>query len=132
MSENLTVIVNPDDEVKEAQLFLKEAEDIISGMKNAQINSVNDLISFVYPLMQQCVKYTHLSGSKKKQIVISAIKLLVQKSDIPDILKTNILVAVDAILSPVIDQIYSFTSKELQALEDKITGCFSNGCKCCC
>lgn len=130
MSENL-IPINPEDEIKEAQLFLKEAESILSELKNVQINSVNDLISLVYPLMQKCVVYTHLSGSKKKQVVIQAIKLLVSKSEIPDSLKSTILAAVDVVLSPVIDQIYSFTAKELSALEDKITGCFSKGCKCC-
>jgi hypothetical protein len=105
----------------ESDEFAKEAHQLLASMTDVKITSAADLISVVYPLMKLAAKFKNMTGVMKKNIVISSLKILVTNSSIPSELKQSIMVAINVIIPPVIDEIYSFNLST-----------FKKMCSCCC
>lgn len=97
----------------ETQLFLKEVEDVLSKLVVADVKNANDLLNVILPLIKIASKYTNLSGSSKKNLVIESVKALLNKSNLTDDVKTPLLLAVDVIIPPLIDKIYAEEFKKL-------------------
>lgn len=96
--------------------FVKEAEEITKSFKNISISNVNDLVSYITPIMRIVKKYESLDGKEKKEIVIEALKRLVEMANLDDNAKAPILFAIDTVVPPMIDELFSLKPEDFKKL----------------
>lgn len=91
----------------EATQFTAEVKELILSARNAQIGSAPDVIALLTPMMSAAARFTHLSGTKKKGVVIAAAKAVVDEAPLDAQTRATVQMVLDFTLPTVIDQLYN-------------------------
>lgn len=87
--------------------FLDEIEALVTNLSNVKLEKIEDIAVVVYTAMEFMKLYKELHGLSKRQIVVEALKQIVDRqSRLGQSAKGALLLAIDTIAPPIIDMIY--------------------------
>jgi hypothetical protein len=108
--------------------FVEKATELVAKLKNyKEIQSVSDVVALVAPLMRLVASLKNMDGADKKNLVLTALRMLIANAKLPEDAKVPITFAVDSIVPPMIDEFFNIKPEDFKKQLSKFKGLF-----CCC